>query len=155
MSNELNLKSSSRYAAIQALYGFNFSNNLDNIEKYLHKNNDFILYFDFGSKINKKNFNKKFLLEILETFNNKKDSIDDLIISNLENNWTIERLPKVLLAILRVAISEMIFSKNTSIGIIVSEYLMFTESFYTEKECSFTNAILEKIFLVLRNRKLV
>jgi transcription antitermination factor NusB len=150
MSNKLNLKSSSRYAAIQALYGFNFSNNLDNIEKYLLNNNDFILFFDFGSRINKKNFNKKFLLEILETFNDKKDTIDELIISNLENNWTIERLPKVLLAILRVAISEMIFSKNISIGIIVSEYLMFTESFYTEKECSFANAILEKIFLILR-----
>jgi|TARA_B100000287_G_C20568948_1_gene755708 transcription antitermination factor NusB len=150
MSNKLNLKSSSRYAAIQALYGFNFSNNLDNIEKYLLNNNDFILFFDFGSRINKKNFSKKFLLEILETFNDKKDTIDELIISNLENNWTIERLPKVLLAILRVAISEMIFSKNISIGIIVSEYLMFTESFYTEKECSFANAILEKIFLILR-----
>ena len=39
----------------------------------------------------------------------------------------------------------MIYPK-TSVGIIISEYIMFTESFYTKKECSFTNAILEKIY---------
>ena len=88
---------------------------------------------------------KNFLFNILKTFNKKKNIIDNLIIANLSKGWTLDRLPKVLLAILRAAVSEMITSKNTSIAVIVSEYIMFTDSFFTNKECSFTNAILEKI----------
>jgi len=50
-------------------------------------------------------------------------------------------------------VTEMIVSKNTSIGIIASEYIMFTESFYTDNEYLFTNAILEKIYLNLKKKK--
>ena len=41
--------------------------------------------------------------------------------------------------------------ENTSIGIIASEYIMFTESF-TLKEYLFTNAILEKIYSNLQKK---
>jgi len=68
-----------------------------------------------------------------------------LIKKNLEKNWSIERLPKVSLAILRVAISEMITYPKTSIGIIVSEYLSLAESFDLENDSGFINAILDKI----------
>jgi len=87
--------------------------------------------------------------------NDEKNKVDSLIESNLEKDWNLKRLPKVLLSILRVAVTEMIFSKNTSIGIIASEYIMFTESFYTEKEYLFTTAILEKIYYNLKNEELL
>ena len=48
-------------------------------------------------------------------------------------------------ALLRVAISEMITYPKTSMGIIISEYLMLAESFSIEKENNFINAILDKI----------
>ena len=79
-------------------------------------------------------------------------SIGGLIESNLQKNWNLKRIPVVLLSILRVAVTEMIVSKHTSIGIIVSEYIMFTESFYTDNEYLFTNAILEKIYLNLKKK---
>ena len=42
----------------------------------------------------------------------------------------------------------MLSKNNVSIGIIISEYVMFTESFFTKKkECAFANAILDKIFV--------
>ena len=85
-------------------------------------------------------------------FNEEKKKFDSLIESNLEKVWNLKRLPKVLLSILRVAVTEMIISKNTSIGIIASEYIMFTESFYTDNEYLFTNAILEKIYLNLKKK---
>ena len=82
----------------------------------------------------------------------KKIKLMVLIESNLQKNWNLKRLPTVLLSILRVAVTEMIISKNTSIGIIASEYIMFTESFYTDNEYLFTNAILEKIYLNLKKK---
>jgi transcription termination factor NusB len=97
--------------------------------------------------------NKNFLKTLLVTFNQEKNKVDGLIESNLQKNWNLKRIPVVLLSILRVAVTEMIVSKNTSIGIIASEYIMFTESFYTDNEYLFTNAILEKIYLNLKKKK--
>ena len=151
MKFKLKPKSFSRYAAIQAIYNSDYSEDFDKIQNYFLINDDFRIYFDFKVDVDKSKYNKNFLFNILKTFNQKKKKIDDLIIVNLSKGWTLDRLPKVLLAILRVAVSEMIFSQNTSVAIIVSEYLMFTESFFTNKECSFANAILEKIFIKLRN----
>ena len=96
--------------------------------------------------------NKNFLKTLLVTFNQEKNKVDGLIESNLQKNWNLNRIPVVLLSILRVAVTEMIVSKNTSIGIIASEYIMFTESFYTDNEYLFTNAILEKIYLNLQQK---
>jgi transcription termination factor NusB len=96
--------------------------------------------------------NKNFLKTLLVTFNQEKNKVDGLIESNLQKNWNLKRIPAVLLSILRVAVTEMIVSKNTSIGIIASEYIMFTESFFTDNEYLFTNAILEKIFINLKKK---
>ena len=71
--------------------------------------------------------------------------ISNLISNNLGNTWTLQRLPKVLQALLKVAISEMITYPKTSMGIIITEYLMLAESFSIEKENNFINAILDKI----------
>ena len=87
-----------------------------------------------------------FFIKILDVVKKNQDKIDKLISYNLNKGWNIHRLPVVQLAILRVAISEMINFPKTSVGIIISEYLMLTESFFTVKECAFTNAILENIY---------
>ncbi len=151
MKFKLKPKSFSRYTAIQAIYNYDFSEDFDKVENYFLINDDFKIYFDFKIDVNKSRYNKEFLSDILKTFSKEKNIIDDLIITNLGKGWTLDRLPKVLLAILRAAVSEIIISKNTSIAVIVSEYIMFTDSFFTNKECSFTNAILEKIFKKLKN----
>ena len=152
MNKKVSSKTFSRYVAIQALYNSNYQNDYELIKKYFLDTNEFELQFDFKINLHKYKLNKNFLKNLLLKFNEERNKVDDLIESNLENNWNLNRLPKVLLSILRVAVTEMIISKNTSIGIIASEYIMFTESFYTENEYLFTNAILEKIYLKLQKK---
>ena len=152
MNKKVSSKTFSRYVAIQALYNSNYQNDYEVIKKYFLDTNEFELQFDFKINLHKYKLNKNFLKNLLLKFNEERNKVDDLIESNLENNWNLNRLPKVLLSILRVAVTEMIISKNTSIGIIASEYIMFTESFYTENEYLFTNAILEKIYLKLQKK---
>ena len=94
--------------------------------------------------------NKVFFFGILNYIEKEKNKIDELIKSYLVAEWRLDRIPKVQLAILRVAVAEMIIYPKTSIGVIISEYIMFTECFYTDKEFSFTNAILEKIYNKLK-----
>ena len=152
MNKKVSSKTFSRYVAIQALYNSNYQNDYEVIKKYFLDTNEFELQFDFKINLHRYKFNKNFLKALLLKFNEERNKVDSLIESNLENNWNLNRLPKVLLSILRVAVTEMIISKNTSIGIIASEYIMFTESFYTESEYLFTNAILEKIYLNLQKK---
>ena len=153
MKNNSLSKSFTRYAAIQAIYNLNYSKNLPEIQMYLIDNNAFLIDVDIKVNFKKTKINKFFFLKILDVVHKKKDKIDQLISYNLNNGWNINRLPLVQLAILRVAISEMINFPKTSVGIIISEYLMLTESFFTEKECAFTNAILENIYKNLKSKE--
>ena len=152
MNKKVSPKTFSRYIAIQALYNSNYQSDYETIKDYFLDASEFKLQFDFKIELRKYKMNKNFLKTLLITFNQEKNKVDRLIESNLQNDWNLKRLPTVLLSILRVAVTEMIISKNTSIGIIASEYIMFTESFYTEKEYLFTNAILEKIYLNLQKK---
>tara|TARA_Y100000022_G_scaffold193042_1_gene195851 strand:+ start:24 stop:497 length:474 start_codon:yes stop_codon:yes gene_type:complete len=152
MNKKVSPKTFSRYVAIQALYNSNYQSDYEKIKDYFLDASEFKLQFDFKIELRKYKMNQNFLKTLLITFNQEKNKVDRLIESNLQNDWNLKRLPTVLLSILRVAVTEMIISKNTSIGIIASEYIMFTESFYTEKEYLFTNAILEKIYSNLQKK---
>jgi len=152
MNKQVSPKTFSRYVAIQALYNSIYQNDYETIKNYFLEGSEFKLQFDFKMNLRRYKFNKNFLKTLLVTFNEEKNKVDGLIESNLQKNWNLKRLPIVLLSILRVAVTEIIISKNTSIGIIASEYIMFTESFYTEKEYLFTNAILEKIYVNLHKK---
>jgi N utilization substance protein B len=142
MKNNSLSKSFTRYAAIQAIYSLNYSKNLPEIQTYLINNNAFLIDLDVKVTFDKTKINKVFLLKILEVIQNNQEKIDGLISSNLTNDWNIDRLPVVQLAILRVAISEMINFPKTSVGIIISEYLMLTESFLQIK-----SVLLQMLFL--------
>ena len=146
MRNNSISKSLTRYAAIQALYNFNYSKDLNDIKKFLTTNKGFLIDSNFEINFKKTKMNKFFFLKIIDFIGKEKKIIDELINLNLSDGWSLSRLPKVQLAILRVAVAEMMTYPKTSIGIIISEYIMFTESFFTHKEFSFTNAILEKIY---------
>ena len=155
MNKKVSPKTCSRYVAIQALYNSNYQNDYEVVKNYFLNTSKFKLEFDFKITSQKYKLNKNFLKTLLVTFHQEKNKVDSLIESNLEKDWNLKRLPIVLLSILRVAVTEMIISRNTSIGIIASEYIMFTESFYTEKEFVFTNAILEKIYFNLKKEELL
>ena len=98
------------------------------------------------SDFKKEKYDKNFFLKIYNNVFEKEEFINKLINNHLLNDWPINRLSKVLHAILKVAISEMILFPKTSLGIIISEYLMIAESFSIENENKFINAILDKIY---------
>ncbi len=146
MSNGLVHKSFSRYVAVQAIYNLSLQCDKKEIEKYFLDDNDFKLQLDFDFHLDKKKFDKKFFSKIFNLLYEKNEFIDKLIKDNLGKDWSISRIPNVLLAILKAAISEMIVFPKTSIGIIISEYVILTESFFSKNESAFINAILEKIY---------
>ena len=104
---------------------------------------DYILYYI--EKYPKQNLNREFYLNLLEnTYDNLK-YIDKKISINLENTWKLERLPKLVLAILRVGGVEIIISKKPQVALIINDYLQISKSLNHEGEVGFINSILDKV----------
>ena len=145
MSKQVLSKSLSRYLVVQATFNQSFGFDKKEIEKQFTRNCDLQFHVDQIVDTKNNRFDKVFFKKIFNNVFENEDFICGLISKNLEKSWTFKRLPKVLQALLRVAISEMITYPKTSLGIIITEYLMLAESFSIEKDNSFINAILDKI----------
>ncbi len=145
MGKQVLSKSLSRYLMVQATFSQSFGFDKNEIAKQFTNNCDLQFYVDKKVDIKKNNFDKVFFKKIFNNVYEKEEIILSLISDNLQNSWSLNRLPKILLAILRVAISEMITYPQTSLGIIVTEYLKLAEYFNFEKENGFLNAILDRI----------
>lgn len=69
----------------------------------------------------------------------------DSIISKYLVNWTIKKISKVDLAILRVATFEILYSHDVPDSVIISEAVQTTSEFSEQKSVSFVNGILSTI----------
>lgn len=74
----------------------------------------------------------------------KKDELDKLIEKNT-NGWTIDRISKTDLAILRVAIYEMFYREDIPVGVAINEAVEITKEFSPQESPSFVNGILGKL----------
>ncbi|MEE1187282.1 MAG: transcription antitermination factor NusB [Acutalibacteraceae bacterium] len=85
-------------------------------------------------------FSKK---EILGTFSNLQ-TIDDTISQNLKN-WSISRLSKVSLAVLRLAVYEIIFEKEIPNSVSINEAVELAKKYGAEDDAKYVNGVLGSI----------
>ena len=71
--------------------------------------------------------------------------IDELIKNHLSANWTLERINKVTLAILRTSIYEMKFQTGSEPKIVIDEAVNIAREYGLEDSYKFINAVLDKI----------
>ena len=67
------------------------------------------------------------------------------IISEYITNWDIERLAKIDLVIINLAITELKIFKEIPIKVSLNEYIEISKDYSTEKSSFFINGILDKI----------
>ena len=82
----------------------------------------------------------EFTVKILEYFTNNRARVDDTIKSNLKG-WTFERLARVPLSILRLALCELACCKTPD-SVVINEAVELTKKYGAEKEPAFVNAVL-------------
>ena len=80
----------------------------------------------------------------LKNVEDNLEAIDALIIENSEK-WSIERLPKVSLAILRLAIGEIKYCEDVPAGVAVNEAVELSKKYGTEADAAFVNGLLGTI----------
>ena len=71
------------------------------------------------------------------------ENIDSIISSNAKG-WKIERLPKVSLAILRLALAEIIYIDSIPIKVSINEAVNLAKKFANPEDASFINGLLGK-----------
>ena len=74
-----------------------------------------------------------------------KDEIDGLIKSHLSPKWSIERINKVALAVVRIGVYELLYQKDTHPSIVIDEAVEIVKDYGSDDSYKFTNAILDKI----------
>lgn len=73
------------------------------------------------------------------------EQIDELIKNHLSSNWTMERINRVSLAILRTSIYEMKFQAGSQPKIVIDEAVNIAREFGLDDSYKFINAVLDKI----------
>lgn len=87
---------------------------------------------------------KKFILKEAEGTKEHLEEIDQMI-SKKAKKWSKERMSKVDLAILRLAIYEIYFSNEIPYSVAVNEAVELAKKFSTEESPAFINGILGSI----------
>ena len=93
---------------------------------------------------NIKDLDLTYIKRALIGIDNNKEVIDESISSNLQN-WKIDRISKVNLTILRLAVYEILFDENVPRNVAINEALEITRKYSDEKSVSFVNGVLDKI----------
>ena len=88
---------------------------------------------------------KEYLETVVKTAVEHLGEIDAVIEKNT-NGWKINRLPKVTLAVLRVAVCEMLYMDDISDGIAINEAVEIAKKYHDEKNGKFVNGILSSVF---------
>ena len=124
------LKSLQRLLVVQAIY--EFSINKERIKEETQEIlRDIIHNLDLGKKLENSNLN--FATRLLDGVVNKIDQIDDILSKSIDNNRKLKTLDNMLLAIFKPAIFEIIYEKNASKNIVISEYLAIADKFLIKK----------------------
>lgn len=81
------------------------------------------------------------LLNIIEE---NFEKIDETIEGSLVN-WSLQRLPKVSLAVLRLAVAEILYNEDVPVTVSVNEAVEIAKTFGSEEDASYINGVLSTI----------
>lgn len=87
---------------------------------------------------------KQFIISKVEGTRNQLEEIDQ-IIGECAKGWHTDRMSKVDLAILRLAVYELRFSGDTPVGVAINEAVELAKKFSSDEAPGFVNGILGKV----------
>ena len=125
------LKNNSRVIIIQKLYS-----------KFLNSDNELIF-----SKHRFKKFIKDVVLGTIE----RRELIEETINESLKDDISHKKTDRLIIILLQAAVFEFLYKPQTSINIIINEYLIASAAFIDDKQKNYLNALLDKISKKIRN----
>ena len=87
---------------------------------------------------------KKQAAETLAAVQDHHEEIDRIISENLDN-WTLERIARTDLAILRTAVAEMLYVDSIPVSVSINEAVELAKKYGDDRSYAFINSVLGKI----------
>ena len=104
--------------------------------KYVNKDN--IIEF-------KKHRFKKFIKDVVNGTIERNELIEELVKKHLKEDINLNRTDSILIVILHASIYEFLYKPQTSLNIIINEYLEAAKYFIEDNQKKFLYALLDKI----------
>jgi N utilization substance protein B len=80
----------------------------------------------------------------------RRDEIDALLSEKLAAGWSIERLDKTMLQVLRAGTYELLARADVPTGAAIGEYVDVAHAFFEKREAKFVNGVLDAVAKVVR-----
>lgn len=126
----------SREIAMELLFSMEISKN-----SYEQTIESFIENYEMDLKT----IDLEYIKEVMKSVTDYKEEIDEIIKNSLIN-WTIDRVSKVNLTIVRLAIAEMLYINDVPEVVAINEAIELTKKYSDDKSVSFVNGALDKAF---------
>lgn len=85
-----------------------------------------------------------FAVRLFNGVYNNIAELDDVISKHL-NGWTINRIPRVTLCLLRLAVYQMNMCEDIPVSVAINESVELAKKFATEEDASYLNGVLGSI----------
>ena len=89
-----------------------------------------------------------YIKNVVKVVTDNLEDIDSRIVNALVN-WKLDRVSKVNLTILRLAVGEMLFVDDVPGSVAINEAVELTKKYSDEKSTSFVNGVLDKVLKTL------
>jgi|TARA_R110000765_G_scaffold148225_1_gene250688 N utilization substance protein B len=135
-------RSAARLAAVQALFQHQMEKTP--VPKLLKEFHDHRL----GKEIEDEQYHpveRDFFDDLVIGVTSRLEEIDGLITSKLASGWTLGRLDKTMLQILRCGTFELVAQEDVPIATVIDEYLDVAHAFFNKKDAGFVNGLLDSI----------
>ena len=135
-------RSAARLAAVQALYQQQMEKTpLNRLLDEFHQHR-------LGAEIEEMKFvaaETAFFDDIVKGVDARRDEIALLLSEKLAQGWTLARLDKTMLQILRAGAYELIARADVSRATAISEYVDVAKAFFDDREAKFVNGVLDAV----------
>lgn len=135
-------RSAARLAAVQALYQQHMEKTpLNRLLDEFHQHR-------LGAEIEDVRFadaETAFFDDIVKGVDARRDEIDLLLSEKLAQGWTLARLDKTMLQILRAGAYELLARQDVTKATAISEYVDVAKAFFDDREAKFVNGVLDAV----------
>ena len=147
MNAKASSRSAARLGAVQALYQFEMEGTPQALlldEFHRHR---------LGAEIEDMQFlqaETAFFDDVVKGVLARRDEIDALLSEKLAQGWTLARLDRTMLQILRAGAWELMARSDVPVGSAISEYVDVAHAFFEPREAKFVNGVLDAVAKAVR-----
>lgn len=140
-------RSAARLAAVQALY--QHASSATSAVSLLHEFHTHRLGEEIDG-LSLSEIDRPFFDDLVSGVVARAEELDSLIGQYLGKGWTLARLDRLMLQILRAGAYEIIARLDVPRAVAVTEYVQIADAFYPRAETGFVNALLDRMSRAVR-----